>query len=89
MDVQVSDIHTKLHIMVNRLKNQDLASVVSEEPSTAEEVEEKIDELCISTGITPASSKYYLVNSKYYLAGKFRKCEALNPLKIFIKFWNI
>jgi len=56
---QVGDIHTKLRIMVQKLKDKDLSSIhrqaiASDKPNAEElnqeEIEDQIDELQISTG---------------------------------------
>jgi len=46
---QVAEINEKLVQMVKLHEKADLASVVGEEPKTQEEMEDHIDELCIST----------------------------------------
>ena len=59
MLVQVGDIHTKLKVMVQKLKDKDLSlihrqTLLADKPNaeelTEEEVEDQIDELQISTG---------------------------------------
>merc|ERR1711914_63890 len=46
---QVAEINEKLKQMVKLHEKADLTSVVGEEPKTQEEMEDHIDELCIST----------------------------------------
>ena len=54
----MAEINEKLVQMVKLHEKADLASVVGEEPKTQEEMEDHIDELCISTG---KSSPFYYV----------------------------
>ena len=54
----MAQINEKLVQMVKLHEKADLASVVGEEPKTQEEMEDHIDELCISTG---KSNPFYYV----------------------------
>ena len=55
---QVAEINEKLKQMVKLHEKADLTSVVGEEPKTQEEMEDHIDELCISTGKSKLASVY-------------------------------
>ena len=76
----MAEINEKLVQMVKLHEKADLASVVGEEPKTQEEMEDHIDELCISTG--KSILKIWMsIFYRYILAAKQR-----NGARVTIKY---
>merc|ERR1719370_1419510 len=59
---QVAEINEKLKQMVKLHEKADLTSVVGEEPKTQEEMEDHIDELCISTAAKQRNGARVTIN---------------------------
>jgi len=59
---QVAEINEKLKHMVALLSDADISTVVGEEPKTQEEMEDHIDELCISTAAKQRNGARVTIN---------------------------
>lgn len=69
--------------MVKLHEKADLTSVVGEEPKTQEEMEDHIDELCISTGKSKLASVYQSENMTHCI---FSAAKQRNGARVTIKY---